>query len=93
MPKVFAKPFAKKHVELEFRIKQSKNREPGASTLSGYKNHNSFKFLVAVWHSGYIMFISYTNGGHPPDQFICKDSMFYDLFEPDDEVRHIRAFK
>ena len=47
-----------------------------AVTWSDYKKHNTFKFLVAISPTGYIMFLSDSYGGKASDQCICQYSNF-----------------
>ncbi|XP_047129375.1 uncharacterized protein LOC124809355 [Hydra vulgaris] len=64
-----------------------------ASTWSDYKQHNTYKFLVGISPNGFITFLSDCYGGRCSDNFITKDSGFYDLLERDDEVMADRGFQ
>ncbi|XP_047137527.1 uncharacterized protein LOC124814027 [Hydra vulgaris] len=50
-------------------------------------------FLVGISPNGFITFLSDCYGGRCSDNFITKDSGFYDLLERDDEVMADREFQ
>jgi hypothetical protein len=77
----------------EVFIERPKSLLAQASTWSDYKQHNTFKFLVGISPSGFITFLSDCYGGRCSDNFITKDSGFYDLLERDDEVMADRGFQ
>ena len=77
----------------EVFIERPKSLLAQAATWSDYKSHNTFKFLIAISPNGFITFVSPCYGGRATDKFICKDSGFYDLLEPDDEVMADRGFQ
>ena len=64
-----------------------------AATWSDYKHHNTFKFLVEITPTGFILFLSSCYGSWGSDKFITRDSGFYDLLERDDEVMEDRSFQ
>ena len=63
------------------------------STLSDYKNHNTFKFLIGISPTGFITFLSDCYGGRTYDKYLCVDSGFYNLPERDDEIMAERGFQ
>ena len=77
----------------EVYIERPKSVDIQAATWSDYKQHNAFKFLIAVSPAGYIMFLSEAYGGRTTDKHICQDSPFYNLLEPGDEVMADRGFQ
>ena len=82
-----AKLVAKKHVSLlalSLELNNKKKQATGesqAATQSDCKEHNTFKYIVAISPTIYIKFISDTYGGRALDQLIRKGSMFYDLLD------------
>ena len=64
-----------------------------AATWSDYKKHNTVKFLIGISPTGFITFLSDCYGGRASDQFICKDSGFYELLDPYDEIMADRGFQ
>ena len=77
----------------EVYIERPKSVDEQAATWSDYKKHNTFKFLIAISPNGFIMFLSDCYGGRTTDQFICKDSNFYNLLEAGDEIMADRGFQ
>nr|XP_047137787.1 uncharacterized protein LOC124814292 [Hydra vulgaris] len=65
----------------EIFIEQPKSLLAQVSTWSNYKQHNMFMFLVGISPSGFITFLTDCYGGRCSDNFITKDSGFYDLLE------------
>lgn len=77
----------------EVYIERPKSLDVQAVTWSDYKKHNTFKFLIGISPTGYIMFLSDCYGGRSTDQFICRDSGFYDNLEYGDEIMADRGFQ
>lgn len=77
----------------EVFIERPKSLDVQAATWSDYKKHNTYKFLIAISPTGYIMFLSDCYGGRATDQFICRDSGFYNFLEFGDEVMADRGFQ
>ena len=63
-----------------------------AVTWSDYKKHNTVKYLIVIYPTGYIMFVSDGYGGRAGDAYICQDSSFYKKLEHGDEVMADRGF-
>ena len=61
----------------EIFIERPKSLDAHATSWSTYKKHNTFKFLVGISPTGYIMCVLDCYGGRATDQFICEDSGFY----------------
>ena len=96
----FPAMFKKHHKKLrciidcsEVYIERRKSLDFQASTLSDYKKHNAFKFLIGISPTGYIMFLSDCYGGRLTDQFICQNSGFYNNLEYGDEIMADRGFQ
>ena len=70
----------------EVFIERPKSLSAQAATWSDYKHHNTFKFLVGIPPTGFILFLSSCYGDRASDMFITRDSGFYYLLEKDDEV-------
>ena len=51
------------------------------------------KFLIPISPTGFIMFISGCYGGRATDQFIYKNSKFYNHLETGDEIMADRGFQ
>ena len=77
----------------EVFIEKPKSLDVQAVTWSDYKKHNTFKFLIGISPTGYIMFLSDCYGGRSTDQYICQDSGFYNNLEYGDEVIAERGFQ
>ena len=96
LPTLFLKKYSKTRCIIdcfEIFIERPKSLDLQAATWSDYKKHNTMKFLIAISPTGYIMFISDCYGGMATDQFICKDSTFYNHLEAGDEVMADRGFQ
>ncbi|XP_065067713.1 uncharacterized protein LOC135693229 [Rhopilema esculentum] len=97
MPNVFKKAGHSKVRAIidcsEIFIERPKSLFAQAITWSDYKSHNTVKFLVGISPTGYITFLSDCYGGRASDKFICKDSGFFDLLEPSDEIMADRGFQ
>ena len=77
----------------EVFIERPKAVDIQAATWSDYKRHNTVTFLIGISPTGFITFLSVCYGGRPSDQFICKDSGFYELLDPYDEIMADRGFQ
>ena len=64
-----------------------------AATWNDYKKHNTVKFLIGISPTGFITILSDCYGRRASDQFICKDSGFYELLDPYDEIMVDRGFQ
>ena len=96
LPTMFLKKYSKTRCIIdcfEIFIERPKSLDLQAATWSDYRKHNTMKFLIAISPTGYIMFISDCYGGRATDQFICKDSTFYNHLEAGDEVMADRGFQ
>ena len=74
-------------------IERPKSLSAQAATWSDYKHHNTLKFFVGITSIGFISFLSSCYGDRANDNFITRDSGFYDLLERDDEVMADRVFQ
>ena len=63
-----------------------------AATWSDYKQHNTAKVLVSVTPNGAFNFISKAWGGRTSDVHLTRESSFYNILEPYDEVMADRGF-
>ena len=63
-----------------------------AATWSDYKQHNTAKVLVSVIPNGAFNFISKAWGGRTSDVHLTRESSFYNILEPYDEVMADRGF-
>ena len=77
----------------EVFIERPKYLDVQAATWSDYKKHNTFKFLIGISPTGYIMFLSGCYGGRATDQYICQNSGFYSNLEYGDEIMADRGFQ
>ena len=77
----------------EVFIKRPKSLSAQTATWSDYKHYNTFKFLVGIAPTGSISFLSSCYGGRASDEFITRDSGFYNLLEIDDEVMANKGFQ
>lgn len=62
------------------------------ATWSDYKHHHTAKILVSITPSGAFNFVSKAWGGRTSDVQLTKESGFYDMLEPYDEVMVDRRF-
>ena len=74
-------------------IERPKAVDIQAATWSDYKKHNTVKFLIGIAPTGFITFLLDCYGDRASDQFICKDSGFYELLDPYDEIMADRGFQ
>jgi hypothetical protein len=63
-----------------------------AATWSDYKHHNTAKILVSITPNGAFNFISKAWGGRSSDVHVTRESTFYNMLEPYDEVMADRGF-
>lgn len=63
-----------------------------ASKWSDYKHHNTANVLVSVTPNGAFNFVSEAWGGQTSDVHWTRESNFYDILEPHDEVMADRRF-
>lgn len=63
-----------------------------AATWSDYKHHNTAKLLVSITPHGFFNFLSKAWGGRTSDVHLTRESSFYDIIEPGDEVMADRGF-
>ena len=63
-----------------------------APTWSDYKQHNTAKVLVSVTPNGAFSFISKAWGGRTSDVHLTRESSFYNILDPYDEVMADRGF-
>ena len=61
-------------------------------TFSSYKNHNTFKALVAISPGGAITFVSKLYPGSINNQMLTKKSGLLELLEKGDSVMADRGF-
>ena len=77
----------------KFFIERTKALDTQAETWTDYKSYNTFKFLIGISPSGFIISLSYCYGGRTCDKCIWADSGFYDILERDDEIMADRGFQ
>ena len=63
-----------------------------SATWSDYKHHNTAKVLVSITPNGAFNFISEAWGGRTSDVHLTRESKFYDMLEPSDQVMADRGF-
>ncbi len=76
----------------EFFIQRPSLPSSQRKTWSSYKQHNTFKVLVACTPKGYISYISRLWTGNASDRKITLNCGFMDLVEPYDEIMADRGF-
>lgn len=75
-----------------FTERSTTNPRINQELFSNYKNHNTFKYLVAIDEKGLIIFCSKIYGGSKSDRFIIEDSKIINLLEPGNIVLADRGF-
>ncbi|CAN7939406.1 unnamed protein product, partial [Ixodes hexagonus] len=65
---------------------------PPPQTYSGYKAHNTVKFLVAIAPNGFIMHVSNAYGGRASGKLIMRECSVRDYLVRGDEVMADRGF-
>ncbi|XP_071086565.1 uncharacterized protein [Haliotis cracherodii] len=70
----------------EIFIERASNNKARYQTYSGYKQHNTVKFLIGISPSGAIIFLSPVWGGRASDKIITLTSGIIDTFVPGDVV-------
>lgn len=63
-----------------------------APTWSDYKHHNTVKILVSITSNGSFNFVSSAWGGRTSDVHLTRESGFYHILEPYDEVMADQGF-
>ncbi|CAN7945401.1 unnamed protein product [Ixodes hexagonus] len=76
----------------EVHLQRPRKLMPRAQTFSGYKAHNTIKFLVAIAPNGYIMHVSKAYEGRASDKVIMRDCGIEDYLVRGDEVMADRGF-
>ena len=76
----------------EIFIETPSNPTVRAATWSDYKHHNTAKVLVSITPNGAFNFVSKAWGGRTSDVNVTRESSFYDMCEPYDEVMADRGF-
>lgn len=76
----------------EFFIETPSDSDWKATTWSEYKHHNTAKVLVSITHDGSFNFVSKAWRGRTSDVLLRRESGFYDICEPYDEVSADRGF-
>ena len=70
----------------EFFIQRSQDPTAQQLTFSSYKNHNTFKALIAISPSGAIFFISDLFGGNTSDKKLTAECGLLEYLEEGDSV-------
>ena len=95
-PKKFRKPGYSKVRHIidctEIFIETPSDPALNATTWSDYKHHNTGKTLVSITPNGAFNFISDAWGGRTSDVHLKRNSNFYEILEPQDEVMADRGF-
>ena len=89
MPSVFKKSHQKLRSIVdcsEVAIERPRSPCIQAATWSEYKKSNTFKFLIGISPTGYILFLSECYGGRCSDTFICQNISFYNKLQYADEI-------
>lgn len=76
----------------EFYIQKPSLPSSQRKTWSSYKQHNTFKALVAITPTGYISFVSQLWSGNVSDRKITMDCGFLDLIQTNDDIMADRGF-
>lgn len=76
----------------EFYIQRPSLPSSQRKTWSSYKQHNTFKALVACTPKGYISYISNLWTGNTSDRKLTLNCGFMDLIEPYDDIMADRGF-
>ena len=97
LPEIFLRPgYGKCRVTIDCAkvlIERPKSLSTQAAIWSDYKHHNTFKCLVGITPTGFILFLSSCYGARASNKFSTKDSGFYDLLERDDEIMADRGLQ
>ena len=96
LPKRYRKPGYSKVRHIidctEIFIETPSDPALNAATWSDYKHHNTAKVLVSITPNGAFNFISDAWGGRTSDVYLTRESNFYGILEPQDEVMADRGF-
>jgi len=76
----------------EIFIQKPQNPSAQQVTFSNYKNHNTFKALIAISPSGAICFVSDLFGGNISDKELTAQCGLLDYLEENDSVMADRGF-
>ena len=96
LPTMFRKYYPKCCVIIdcsELFIESPSSLDTAAMCWSNYKHHHTIKYLIGITPNGSVSFMSNCYGGRASDQFIVKDSGFYNKLQPGDQVMADRGFK